>query len=253
MESFFYAISKLFITLKVINTIKMLEVLLRKLFIKLEEEPTNDKKSKNGCAVYFTEQVLEGRFKKFNLISVRGLKDYYDKYVNGKENSSGEPSTELKNLISQYLGYEGFLDFEHSIKVSTTGLPKTKDISIDNIKKWVVPTVLFIPLFLGLYLYGFFEREDCIVWKVDHYEKIDCTNRAENISINTIDIERFKKIKIDSTTLFFKNNKAIVWYGKLSNGNVDFFTSRGTHPVTGKELKPVTPYIIDKYIGKAAK
>ena len=67
----------------------MLEALLKKLFVKLEQEPTNDKKSKNGCAIFFKEKILEERFEQYNLISVRGLKDYYDKYVNGKENSSG--------------------------------------------------------------------------------------------------------------------------------------------------------------------
>jgi len=234
----------------------MLEELLRQLFTKLEQEPNNDKKSKNGNAVYFIEKVLEERFKKFNLISTRGLKDYYDKYVNGKENASGEPTTELKNLISQYLGYDHFLDFENKRKETDPSLTKIKatstnkklGINVHSIKKLGIPTMIIAFLLFGTRLTDVFKSDDCIVWKIDHYEKIDCKNRSEKVSINNVDIERFRKIEVDTTTLFFIKNEAVVWYGKSASGTLDYFSSRGKHPITSKELKPITQYIIHKYI-----
>lgn len=234
----------------------MLEALLRQLFTKLEQEPTNDKKSKNGCAVYFKEKVLEERFEKFNIISTRGLKDYYDKHVLGKENSSGEPTTELKDLISEYLGYDSFLDFETKTKdtlppiskTSTTSIQEKLSINVKSIKKLGVPAALLILLVFGSNLAAVFKSEDCIVWREDHYETIDCNNKTETISINTIDIAHFKKIEVDSTTTFFIKNDAVVWYGKSESGEMEYFSSRGKHPITGKELKPITNYIIEKYI-----
>lgn len=229
----------------------MLEALLKKLFVKLEQEPTNDKKSKNGCAIFFKEKILEERFEQYNLISVRGLKDYYDKYVNGKDNSSGEPNTELKNIISQYLGYESYLDFENQQKGSDlkkTNIQATKKsvLNVQSIKKLGIPAALLV-----LFIFGssIIKNKDCIVWRTDHYEEIYCTHKTEIISINNnIDIAYFRKITVDSTTTFFVKNKAVIWYGKSESGEMDYFNSRGQHPLTGKELKPITNYIIEKYI-----
>ena len=37
------------------------------------------------------------------------------------------------------------------------------------------------------------------------------------------------------------NNKPTIWYGKSDKGELEFFNSRGIHPATGKELKPIDP------------
>ena len=58
-----------------------------------------------------------------------------------------------------------------------------------------------------------------------------------------------KKINVSDTTTFFKGDKAIIWYSKV-NGKPDFFNGPGYHPITGKGLKPVTIYIINKYVKK---
>jgi hypothetical protein len=94
----------------------MIEKLLIQLFEKLEQERDNDNKTKNGNSIYFVEKVLEDKFGKPNFISARALKEYYNKYVEKKENKAGEPSNELKNLIAQYLGFENYYDFEERNK-----------------------------------------------------------------------------------------------------------------------------------------
>lgn len=98
-----------------------------------------------------------------------------------------------------------------------------------------------------------FFSDDCMQWNGDHYERVSCTS-AENgtgsvAEITPYDKELFelKKIEVCDTTTFFKGEKAIIWYCKV-NGKPEYFTSHGLHPITGKALRPVTNYIINKYV-----
>ncbi|HEX9150728.1 MAG TPA: hypothetical protein VF842_01525, partial [Flavobacterium sp.] len=87
----------------------------------------------------------------------------------------------------------------------------------------------------------------------DHYEIVDCelsTNNSENFKIikpldkSLLDL---KKIHVYDTTTFFKNGEAIIWYAKTENG-IDFFNTHGRHPENDNPLKPVTHYILNKYV-----
>lgn len=91
--------------------------------------------------------------------------------------------------------------------------------------------------------------ENCMVWKEDHYERIDCEKISDYSMIVPLDtkiLDNFKKIKVSDSTKFFKNGRPAVWYLKQDN-ICEFFTSPGLHPVTKKTLKQITPYIIGKY------
>jgi hypothetical protein len=110
---------------------------------------------------------------------------------------------------------------------------------------------------LGLFSVGYTAKEmvlptkECMQWQVDHYEEVDCDVKGI-VSYNyvvPIDEHQFmiKKIKADSTTIFFRGKEPIVFYCKI-NGNPEFFNQLGKHPETGQFLKEVTPYIIDKYV-----
>lgn len=100
----------------------------------------------------------------------------------------------------------------------------------------------------------FAQRKQCMQWSTDHYEKVSCDLEVKGIG-NYNKIEPFdeavfnlKKITIcDTTTCFDKNGVAIIWYAKTTNG-VDFFNSHGMHPENNKPLKPVTRYILEKYV-----
>lgn len=229
----------------------MIEELLQKLFLKLQEEPNNDKKSKNGCADFFIINILEERYNKLNLISKRGLIDYFDKYVNQKKNNSGEPSSELKDLIALYLDYDNFLDFEN--KHNNKGVVKlnnntTNKKLIIKKSKILVPIIITSLIISGAYFYENFPPKNCIIWKIDHYEKVNCNNKVQNIYLNNVAVDYFKKVNITSEIIFFSDNHAIIWYGKSRTGKMEYFNSRGVHPVTRKELKPITSYIINQYI-----
>jgi hypothetical protein len=61
------------------------------------------------------------------------------------------------------------------------------------------------------------------------------------------EVLKLKQIEVCDTTTFFKEGKPIVWYCKV-DGKPEFFNTYGIHPETGKALRPVTKYIIEKYV-----
>ncbi len=248
--------------MEVTNPIIMLKKLLSQLFDKLEDERDNDKKTKNGNAVYFVEEILETKFGRPNYISSKAIKAHFDKYVEKKENNAGEPSSELKNMMAQYLGYDDFLDFENknkSIEGESINVKRGRQILIKNGKpkvftNWIILIGIIIVVFLGLYYNGMFtDKEDCFIWKENHYVKI---SSSEENQISTLicgqnsTVEKFRQVMITDTTTFFIKGQPIIWYGKSNKGELEYFNSRGIHPVTKKELKPITEYIIKKYVYK---
>ena len=99
----------------------------------------------------------------------------------------------------------------------------------------------------------FIAEKECMQWQENHYELVDCNcpskgfgavNEVKPIVENEIGLQ---KIVPNKATVFFKNGKAIVWYCKTNDG-IECFTSHGTHPETGKALRPITNYIIKKYL-----
>jgi hypothetical protein len=220
----------------------MIKKLIEELFKKIEGESDNDRKTKNGNSIYFVEKILDEKLGKPNYISSKAIKGYYDKYVEGRENNSGEPSSDLKNLIAKYLGFKDFLNFEKE--------KGKKGFNIKSNTRLIVLLIIFLLIFSGFYYNKVFYDKDCIVWRIDHYEKIDCKIEFSEPIFEGLNIEKFKKINVSDTTTFFIKGKPIVWYGKSNNGEIQYFNSRGEHPITKKELKPITKHMINKYIYK---
>jgi len=109
---------------------------------------------------------------------------------------------------------------------------------------------------LGLIIYLALPQKECMQWSGDHYEIVDCNLKGDGlITANPIELldenlVSLKKIKICDTTIYFdKNHNAIIWYAKRGD-SVDFFNSHGRHPENNSPLKPVTKYILDKYVNK---
>ncbi|TDW48745.1 hypothetical protein EV144_103262 [Flavobacterium sp. 270] len=108
---------------------------------------------------------------------------------------------------------------------------------------------------IGTVIYFEFLKKGCIQWSGDHYDEVSCNMEMEGIgtfnSPETYDdrIINLRRIKVCDTTAFFKNNKAVVWYAKVGD-SVEFFNTHGMHPENGKALRPVTQYIINKYVKK---
>jgi hypothetical protein len=125
--------------------------------------------------------------------------------------------------------------------------------SIRNIPKKVGLGTLVV---LGVFgaKSAFLKEKQCMEWKQDHYEMVNC--KTEEIGfVNTKIIKPYNKIEFDrkelkvcDTTTFYKGDKPIIWYSKKNNV-VHFFNMDGANPENDAELKRVSQYIIDKYVG----
>ena len=127
----------------------------------------------------------------------------------------------------------------------------------DGVKKKIV-TILSV--FLSLFFMGYtvknmiFPERECMKWEGDHYEAVDCKNEKlgtgnlTSVVFLNEDLLTFKKIEVNTNTIFFKKGKPIVWYGKSFGGKYEYFNQPGLHPETEKTLKPISEYIIKKYI-----
>jgi hypothetical protein len=117
-----------------------------------------------------------------------------------------------------------------------------------NLKQTIMAVV--IVLCLGFFIsYLSFPKKRCMTWVSDHYEEVECSSETymDNYDARYFDL---KKIKACDTTTFFKNDKAIVWYAK-SGDSIEYFNQFAPYPEkTSKYLKPITNYIIKKYVNR---
>ncbi|WP_426484282.1 hypothetical protein [Flavobacterium sp. 2] len=107
---------------------------------------------------------------------------------------------------------------------------------------------------LGLIIYLALPKKECMQWSGDHYDIVDCNLKSEELSnpVELLDenLVGLKKIKVCDTTVYFdKNHNAIIWYAKRGD-SIDFFNNHGRHPENNSPLRPVTKYILDKYVNK---
>ncbi|WP_338376369.1 hypothetical protein [uncultured Flavobacterium sp.] len=119
----------------------------------------------------------------------------------------------------------------------------------NKIKYIIIALMIFIVGFFFMYLFN--NKKKCMQWQNNHYVEVECevknfANINDVVPINTNQFS-LEKIEVDSTTVFFKGDKPLVFYCKV-NGEPEYFNQLGMHPETGKALKPISHYIIDKYI-----
>jgi hypothetical protein len=92
-------------------------------------------------------------------------------------------------------------------------------------------------------------REGCMIWRDDHYEPINCSERsnlAHVYPINRSLVENFQKISRPDTLTLHSVRR--VWYIK-SKGRVEFYTAPGPYPLdSSKRLLPMTDHILKKYV-----
>ncbi|UTN04058.1 hypothetical protein L0669_22370 [Flavobacterium bizetiae] len=124
-----------------------------------------------------------------------------------------------------------------------------------RIKNAILGVTLVLCIGFGIIFFAF-PKKQCMQWSVDHYELVDCDLKIEGFgAYNKIELldptlVNLKKIAVcDTTTYFDKNGIAVIWYGRTANG-VDFFNAHGRHPENSSPLKPVTKYILNKYVRK---
>lgn len=116
----------------------------------------------------------------------------------------------------------------------------------------IVGIIVLVSAFWG---YSKITAKNCMEWHHDRYIAVDC-NKFEGNTLFQTKIPRddniikyFRKIKVNCNTKFFdEKGNPLVWYRKMQDGSLEYFTQPGFHPVNGKQLNPITYYIIQKYV-----
>lgn len=82
-------------------------------------------------------------------------------------------------------------------------------------------------------------KKECMFWSQNRYDSVYCDSNKES-ALEVWNSEQYKIKKITQPdTLTIHNSIGKVWYSK-NKGEIEFFTNRGYHPVTKKELKVVS-------------
>ncbi|MDT0678752.1 hypothetical protein [Autumnicola musiva] len=213
---------------------------LQDIFVKAKEESGED--SLRKWAEYIAEYLLEEV--KYPL-SVKTLERYY--------NGETEPNLEKRNKLAVFLGYSDYREYKAGMQETQ---PKEEDSektgegkSNKKYRKRIMLLVSLIGiLVLGAGYLGYSSgSEDCMIWKEDHYEVTPCEGKAGETKKTLHLLENFRQIEVSDTTTFFRNGKANVWYDKHEN-ELYFFSAPGINPETGKTVKEITDYMINKYV-----
>ncbi|SDH29637.1 hypothetical protein [Winogradskyella thalassocola] len=218
--------------------------LLIKAFEKAEEEISSDK-------VFPRAQLLS------DFIVNDSKEPYGEKILSLKYKSALNGSKETIRLkkhaedaLSHYLGYDDYLEFTQK---NGTHIPveERKSKRSGYLYKSIIAVVLVFVI--GTVIYNYITRQRWMVWNENTYVEV-------NFDVNKYDvnqlkifkeerIELFKKVTPHCEDQFFNANGSVkIWYGKNKEKELEYFTALGLHPETGKTLKPITQYMINKHI-----
>ena len=186
-------------------------------------------------------------------LSYRTIQRTFDRYINQLDEV--EPSQTTVDLLCNFLGFENYAAF-----INGNGRDEVKSKGLKK-KIFIAITLAFVSILaVTFYLNQNSSKKyivsptECMVWSKTHYEKVTC-DKSYGKKIEPIDpvkLANFRKIEVTIATTFFDENtkRPLVWYNKTKEGDIEYFTAPGLHPITGKTLDEITTYIIDKYVPK---
>lgn len=164
---------------------------------------------------------------------------------------------EVLKALCNFLEYDTYEDFLKANSENKTGIDRTtgKNDLVNTLlkhKKILIGVLSGLLLFLCISTFTV-KKQRWMVWKVDHYEEVSFDPKKYGIGkLKLYKEERilyFKKINGTCEYAYFDTKGDVrIWYGKNHKGKLELFTSLGLHPETGKTLKPITKYMIRKYI-----
>ncbi|WP_405199364.1 hypothetical protein [Christiangramia sp. LLG6405-1] len=213
---------------------------LEEIFKKAEKE--SGIKSLRGKCEYISESLLENF--KYQL-SYKSLERYYK--------NDSIPKGETIDILARYLGYSDYNEYllsknsaeNNKLEINVTKEPKGQ-YAIKGFRQWVL--IALIPLICTAGYISFMnESEECMIWVEDHYESKKCEGERGEQIYRAYLVENFRQIEVSDTTSFFKNGEVQVWYDKFNN-ELYYFTAPGINPENGKTLRPITNYMINKYV-----
>jgi hypothetical protein len=200
---------------------------------------------------------------------------YHEKSLRNKYNlalkngQDVELKSSVANCLCCYLGYENYAEFIMKNNVQETITEIVEHVSIEEETPKKEPSIgeklkiviqknkvtlifcsLIFLLYFGLYMIN---RQQWMIWDTDRYVEVPFDLEKYGLSNLKLykheRIKNFREVRPDCNYLFFKSDGSEnLWYQKGTNGELEFFTSSGLHPETGKTLKKITPAIIRKHI-----
>ena len=218
--------------------------------------------SANKCANRLSEIISE-EFS-YGPKSLRTLKKKAEK---GEEVEFHIPQPEVVHALAKYLDYENYEEFilmnkgreqkriddggvllisptdgtaQEKGRETVTGLKKNNKF----MKGIAYAGIFFIAITLSVYL--FVDRQKWMVWNGNHYEIKPFDPELERKGVLSIydenNYQYLKKITPTCNTQFFNGDGSVrIWYGKNREGELEYFSSHGLHPQTGKNPKTHYP------------
>lgn len=223
--------------------------------VKLAFDKTEEKlKTEFGITASFTkksehlEVILKDEFN--TKYSDKSLREVHNGNIIVKKQ-------EVLKALCNFLEYDTYEDFLKANSENKTGIDRTtgKNDLVNTLlkhKKILIGVLSGLLLFLCISTFTV-KKQRWMVWKVDHYEEVSFDPKKYGIGkLKLYKEERilyFRKIKGTCEYAYFDTKGEVtIWYGKNHKGKLELFTSLGLHPETGKTLKPITKYMIRKYI-----
>lgn len=230
--------------------------LIIKAFKKAEEErvKSGDKKP---SLVNISEDISDFIYEIEGFrLGERSFRDYRKDVLKLKNNNEDININQIKVVqgLYKYLGFNSYEDFASSLNSNGNNendLRITQKLPELFNKYWII--VVSAIFLIAVLIINSINHQKWMVWDEDHY--IEVKFDTEKYDIGELKlykkdrIDNFKKIITDCNTTFYNENGSVmVWYGKNLRGELEYFNSLGLHPNTSKTLKPITTYIINKYI-----
>ncbi len=188
----------------------------------------------------------------------RRLRDYYNAAI--KEEEIEIKQQAVRDGLSHYLGYNSFEDWllrtkrlEIEEEKSTEETKNSLFFLLNFLRRNRTTLIIAVSGVIILLMIRTFFSEKWMMWEGDQFVETEFDGHkvesGQLLLFNEIQMHRFKRIAPNCDTRFFDvNGNAQLWYGKNSKGKLEFFTDLGKHPETGKTLRPITRYMIEKYV-----
>ena len=232
----------------------MNKILVLRAFDKAEEELFEKGILKPSLTQIATElsQYIEEQ-KKFTL-GERSLRIYRGDAIKleKEEKDINIKQLVVVNALCEYLGFDNYPSFVQNLgtnNIKTTQIPSIEKMSI-SLKIAIVISALLI---LSFFIYNYTHRQRWMYWEGNHYTEINFDSKkyadGQIKLYNEENILHLKKVEVNCDTIFFNADKSVkFWYGRNKSKELEYFTYPGLHPQTGKTLRPITNYMINKWI-----
>jgi hypothetical protein len=184
----------------------------------------------------------------------KSFRKLFKKAIINPESDIQIPRQEVLNAFAQYLGHEDYRGFVVKNTVDEVkAIHEVKKVPKKKNKLVLLAIALVFTAIIGFFGYHYFNKQRWMEWEGTHYVEASFdSEKLKNGILKAYKDERiidFEKVTPNCDSKFFNDDGSVrVWYGKNTDGDLEYFTSYGLHPQTGKTLKPITQYMIGKYL-----